>query len=160
MSQNILFLDLEETVINEWCRHPVFLRNNINKIKDMFFSRGENLALGIMSWAMWNDEDKAIFNAEIRPTLEDLLGMKFSDEFVWSMDDWARKLLIFNKKKISREDLFDIFGKEEVLFMLSKTCTDFTGKNIFLVDDAVQDGLQFQSFENKCIGTIIKIGGK
>lgn len=143
----IVFLDLEETLIDNW-ENGWLLPAKIAVIREMF--TGVSPSIGLMSWAVWDDEDKAKFNSSFRPELEEALGMKFSDELVWSMHDWARSLLQYSGKHISREDLFDCFSKHEVLFMLSRCHPALKGEQVVLVDDAVEHCLNWHSHANDC----------
>lgn len=150
----IVFLDLEETLIDNW-ENGWLLPTNIATIKKAIGPA--NPKLGLMSWAVWDDKDKAKFNSDLRPELEEALGMAFDDEFVWSMDDWAKQLLEFRGKKISREDLFDIFGKEEVLFMVARCHPKMRHQNVILIDDVVEHNLALVAKANNCLVTILNI---
>lgn len=143
----IIFLDLEETLIDNW-ENGWLLPGKIKTIRGL--RAPFDAKVGLMSWAVWDEKDKAKFNSELRPELEKALGMKFSDEFVWSMDDWAKQLFEFRGKKISREDLFDIFGKHEILFMVSRCHPAFKGHKVILFDDVVEDNLSWHSKMNDC----------
>jgi len=63
-----LYLDLEDTVIDSWDSRlikPV----QCKRIKDfMEFCKYEEFS--IFSYAIWNDADREVFNAKIRPMLE------------------------------------------------------------------------------------------
>lgn len=162
-----VFLDLEETCIDSW-ESKLLLLKKLDAIEE--FLNGKeirvpgkkgapdvvspatpklNLHLGLMSWAVWNEDDKHAFNRNLRPHLESLLKRKFDDRYVWSMDDWAKQALLHCKKKLTREDLFDCFGKPELLFMLSRAHPDFYDSIIFLIDDAYEHHLFTRSYKHK-----------
>lgn len=147
----IVLLDLEKTVIESW-DEPFILWNNVDKIKHLL--EEVQVKLGLMSWAVWDAKDKEIFNRTMRPGIEEALGLKFDDSLVWSMDDWAENVFKFHNKKVSRADLFDMFGKQEVLFVLSSCLPAFNGKNVLLLDDAVEHDRSFISHKNNCSVTI------
>lgn len=147
----LVFLDLEKTVIKSW-DEPFILWNNVDKIKDLL--KEVQVELGLMSWAVWDARDLEIFNRTMRPGIEEALGIKFNDRLVWSMDDWANNVFRFHNKKVSRADLFDMFGKQEVLFVLSGCFPEFNGKNVLLVDDAVEHNRSVLSVKNNCTVTI------
>lgn len=164
-----VFLDLEETVINNW-EDQQFLLSNIDKIEEKLNGRtlrfpplkagGEtiespaapiiNLRLGLMSWAVWDEKDKQSFNKNIRPHLETMLRRRFDDSVVWSMDDWADQLLKYRHKKVDRADLFDLLNKPEVLFMLMNKHPEFKNSFVFLIDDAFEHQMHARSFDWKC----------
>jgi hypothetical protein len=148
----ITLLDLEGTVIKSW-EDPTWISvgENVRKYVtgEWLGPPGEGLArLGLMSWAVYNDRDKAIFNKSIRPWLEERINKKFDDDLILSMDDWADRVFEATNCKVSREDMFDVCKKEDVLFKLRKhpmfhhTCT-------FLLDDAVDKHLYIECLDNK-----------
>jgi hypothetical protein len=79
--QNIILLDLEETVIADLfstgtsrLNRPVFLDCNIEKIKKYILDNEiTNPKFGIMSWALY-DEDLKDFKEFVQSGLEDRLG--------------------------------------------------------------------------------------
>lgn len=153
----ILFLDLEETLIDLWETRNTLV-SNVERIREEFLlTREAPPVLGLMSWAVWNDQDKSIFNDELRKPLEDSLGMTFADEFVFSMDDWARQLERCTRKKMARGDLFSLFGKQEVLFSMSRHSHLFHNQKVVLVDDAVEHRLSWFSPQNNCAVEILNI---
>lgn len=159
-----VFLDLEETIIDTW-QDGNILGHGVDRIcefingKDKWFQNNTilapatpllNMKLGLMSWAVWDHKDKEAFNTRFRPHLEQLLDCKFDDRFVLSMDDWAQLIFRHFNKKFSRQDLFDIFSKPEVLFALARTNPDFHKSTVFLIDDAYEHLMTFKSPRNKC----------
>lgn len=143
----LVFLDLEETVIDNW-ENGWLLPAKIAIIKEMLSE--VTPTIGLMSWAVWDDKDKEKFNETLRPELENALGFKFDDRFLWSMNDWADQLFKFHGKVFSRQDLFDCFGKHEVLFMVSRCHPEFKGKRVALFDDTVEHCLNWNSQNNQC----------
>jgi hypothetical protein len=142
----IVFLDLEETVINNW-EESLLMLENIKKIKHLLDSN-ESVRVGLMSWAVWDDRDKTLFNAGVRHFLEENLGHRFDDELLWSMKDWAEHLFKFCGKHVSIQDLFDILGKHEVLFMLSRCHPTFRNETVMLIDDIAEHDLEWRSSKN------------
>jgi hypothetical protein len=163
---SIVFLDLEETVIDDWENGDLLLEN-IEKIavflngKDITW-KGQpdnytstatpllNMRLGLMSWAVWDDVDKGKFNKRFRPHLEALLNRKFDDELVWSMNDWCAQLFKHSHLLLSKNDVFDIFGKEQFLFKFCQVHPLFKDNTVFLIDDVVEHQLTCKSFINRC----------
>lgn len=143
----LLFLDLEETLIDNW-DNGWLLPANIACIRKKFTDKVP--IVGLMSWAVWNLADKESFNKRMRKELESSLGMQFNDKFVWSMTDWADMLFQFNSKKVSQQDLFDCFSKHEVLFMLSRVHPGFNRQEVVLVDDTIEHDLSWESKANQC----------
>lgn len=153
----LIFLDLEETVIDDW-ENAFLLPHNIDKIKRNFVNDwNKSNVFGLMSWAVQNEDDKAKFNKQIRDRLEINLGVKFNDNFVWSMDDWARQLFLCTGKLIDKTDIFEMFGKQELLFLLSRKHLHFKDQNVLLIDDRVEHDLSWQSVENNSFVRIVDI---
>jgi hypothetical protein len=148
----IVLLDLEETVIDSW-DDPVwqFKGQQVKK-----FLHGEWLPhptpmqckLGIMSWAIWDHRDIDTFNKHHREWLEGCLNFKFDDDLIFSMDDWARAVFEETRCKVSRQDLFDVCKKEDVLFKL-RNSSMFHHTATWLIDDAVNKHDIIECLENR-----------
>lgn len=149
----LILLDLEETVVEDWASMSLMPRE-CTVLRRFFRECHPGATFGLMSWAVWDDRDKSLFNKHLREELEGVLELKFSDEWVLSMDDWAEMLFLHCKKKLSRDDLFDCFGKQEVLFLASRFVPAFKDQFVMLVDDVVEDGLQWNSPQNNCTVTM------
>jgi hypothetical protein len=149
----LILLDLEETVIEDWSNMSLMPRECM-AIRSFLRTCHPGATIGLMSWAVWHDKDKALFNKHLRDELEAVLEVKFSDEWLLSMDDWAKMLFHHCKKKLSRDDLFDCFGKQEVLFLASRFVPAFKDQFVLLVDDVVEHGLHWESPQNNCTVTM------
>ena len=149
----LILLDLEETVVEDWSNMTLLPRECM-AIRSFLRTCHPGATIGLMSWAVWNDKDKALFNKHLRDELEAVLEVKFSDEWVLSMDDWSDMLFKHCKKKLSRDDLFDCFGKQEVLFLASRSVPAFKDQFVMLIDDAVEHGLHWESPQNNCTVTM------
>lgn len=130
----IIFLDLEETVIDDW-HSGMLLPGNIAIIRELL---QDNDRLGLMSWAVWGDTDKGIFTRDFQSYLEDNLGHAFDPALIWSMDDWNTELFKATGLKLDRQDMFDMFKKEEVLFKLARFHPLFKNQVVALIDDAIE----------------------
>jgi len=70
-----VFLDLEETVLNNW---EDGLLVNTDKVRDWL--AGLNVTqVHLFSFAVWNDKDKDHFTHTYKPLLEKALGVTFVD---------------------------------------------------------------------------------
>lgn len=149
-TQNLVFLDLEETLIDSWDEGNTLLFN-VEKVKSLLTNVGAStVTLGLMSWAVWDSKDKFTFNEKFRKPLEDALGFQFDTNFVWSMEDWQHEASKATGKFLTKEDLFDVCGKQELLFLM-RNCKKFTNKHVHLVDDKVDHRLSFHSATNNCV---------
>ena len=145
----LILLDLEETVIEDWSNMSLMPRECM-AIRSFLRTCHPGATIGLMSWAVWNDKDKALFNKHLRDELEAVLEVKFSDEWLLSMDDWAEMLFRHCKKKL----FFDCFGKQEVLFLASRFVPAFKDQFVLLIDDVVEHGLRWESPQNNCTVTM------
>lgn len=144
---NLVFLDLEATVLDDW-HSAMLLPHNLSKVSKLLATPYDKV--GLMSWAVWDKKDKHTFNTEMRERLE--LGMmhQFDDTFVWDMQDWSDEFFKHSGKKVSRSDMFELFGKQELLFAMSRCHPLFRDQNVFLVDDRVEHELSWHSAKNNC----------
>lgn len=151
--KNVVLLDLEMTLIRSW-DDPQLLLSNIEKIKQLI---PKNARLGLFSWAIYDDRDLERFEKQLQPVIEEHLGICFDDGLLWSMDDICQQLAWYGRKVLTREDLFDCFGKAEILFLLTRCHPSFTGCQVSLIDDTVEHGLIWHSLQNGCTAQLINI---
>lgn len=145
----IFLLDLEETVIDNWEDCNIILPN-IEKIKSLGINKRCKEKVGIFSWAMWNERDLDRFNDKLREPLEDVLDIKFDSDLVFTMERISEIVLILRKKKMSIEDMFDIFGKEECLLTMFRFGL-FGDRTTFLIDDKVDHLLKFEKADKTAL---------
>lgn len=149
----LVFLDLEETLIDEWSS-GLFLPRKLDVVRD-FLKANPGATVGLMSWAVWDAKDKATFERNFRADLERNLECTF--ELVWSMDEWGEEVFKHFNKKVSRQDMFDMFSKPEVLFALGRKHPLFKNQTVVLVDDAVEHKLTMNSPLNNCTVTLLNV---
>lgn len=140
-SMTIALFDLEETLIESW-DDPIILVHNVQKIRNHVkrcIDLGETqLAFGIFSWAIWNEKDKLTFKLTMQDDLEHALGFMFDPNFVFDMEQISDIVLNVRKKKLSKSDMFDLFGKEECLLSMLRG-NFFKGQDVILFDDVVDN---------------------
>lgn len=159
---NFVFLDLEETLIDNWY--------DFNLLPDLcakvdryihgkaFYSDPTTLPrlhVGLMSWAVYDDRDKQMF-MNVKHHIEEKIGYKFDDNFVWSMDDWAKLVYMHRGLKLDRADMFELFSKREVLMALANHEV-FFNSFVTLIDDRVEHQFLIQSRANRCSITLNNI---
>jgi hypothetical protein len=158
----ILLLDLEGTLIESW-NEPDWIPNGDKVCKFLTGSwlgepSGYKGRIGLMSWAVENEQDKQKFNKFLRPIIEEQFHeFKFDDELVLSMQDWAALVFEATKCKVSIDDLFDVCKKEDVLFKLRKHPM-FHHACVTLLDDAVAKSEYIECQDNKSKFIIRNIG--
>lgn len=160
MNAPLVFLDLEETLVDNWNDGnllEVGLHRTREFLKELKEVGAPPAVVGLMSWAVWNSDDKVDFDKRFRPFLEAELRVKFDPQFFWSMDDWCTELLKHAKKKLDRADLFDMFGKEEVLMRLARCHPAFRDREVFLVDDRVNHELVCHVPQTGCLVTLLNV---
>lgn len=141
-----IFLDLEETVIDDWvyCNFLYYKIDIIKKIIEdisiKYFSekvKSENINLILFSAAVVTESDLKIFNHYIKPILEKHLGLTFSSEFLFSNENWRELAEINGIKTLNDDSMIDIFNfnVKEQIFELIYIKNEIN----ILFDDTVQN---------------------
>jgi hypothetical protein len=141
---NPVLLDLEETVVDSW-ESRMFLHGQCRRVLDFLQKNAGEFSLGLMSWAVHNDTDKAEFVSDLLEPLESMFGATF--EHTWSMRDWSALVLKQHGFSLTLQDMFDCFRKVETL-VLCRNAEQFANRKVFLVDDTVTHGLELLSPHN------------
>lgn len=131
----IVLADLEETLIQDWS-NPVMVPDRLDIVRQHLMKH-PTAQLGLMSWAVWDDRDMDVFNRKLRPMLEEALNHVFCSRWTLSMDGWAQEMLHHGRKKLDRDEMFDLFGKEDVFLTMARRHPEWVDQTVFLFDDAV-----------------------
>lgn len=126
-------------MIESWTT-PEWLCDRIVTIKTIIQDSTGEVDLGLMSWAVFNDDEMSEFNELIRPKLEIILGMDFSPEWLLSVSDWVKHVRQAKGLRFTENELVEILDKETVLFWLFQ-CDAFDFDEVILIDDAVTHNL-------------------
>lgn len=139
-----LWLDLEDTVITPvlegWWKTELI---NIAVVRDVIAEFKPDF-LHIFSFAIWNETERAQFNAAVRPHLEAALGMEFTT--VPTVDDdilpVCCKIMGLTASTVDFQEMSNFWGKHESfrLFMRSvhaNTAKHGVSAEVMLLDDAV-----------------------
>lgn len=130
----IVFLDLEETVIDDINSATILVERceQIRKVLDHI----QPDKLGILSWAIWNEsERKAFLSSCTKDRIEIHLQRQFDHDLIWSMETVRDNIFKISGKQFFVEDFFDLFGKEECLNFLFRK--HFFKADVVLIDDTV-----------------------
>lgn len=130
--KKILFLDLENTVIDTWEGQNIV--SNKNQIREWIKSHNFDEVV-VFSFAIWNDDDKAEFKGNIKPRLESIFDIKFNEE-VFSIEDIKRFTQNQMKCLVDRDDIF-AFGKQQGF--INTVMQRFQGNFCVLLDDMVRN---------------------
>jgi len=134
---DILFLDLEATVIESW-EVPVLV--NISKITQILHKLSPR-KIGIFSFAIWSDDDLHTFNRIIRPNIERELCISISDDLIPTKRSIHKKIkeegkeVFLAKDFISFDDFTELWSKDRAFIDWCRA--SFTDKRIILLDDIV-----------------------
>jgi len=151
----LVLLDLEQTVIDSW-ENRVFLMHNLEAIKSSGILTPDT-TVGLMSWAIWDYNDSRIVIDELIPPLEEVLDIQIDRSLPMSMEEYAADILSYRKLRLSAEDMFDMFKKEEVLLSLARFCPKFSDLEIILIDDVADHNLTFNVPSTKATVRFINI---
>lgn len=138
MKKRVVFLDLEATLIPVWGTWTLESDILPRIIRQCTQGPDEVLTLGLMSWAVWDRKDADTFMHHLHPLLEETLGRPFTH--VFTMDMWASIMMQTCNLALSRDDMFDVMRKEDILFRLARSGWMFQ-HDIELIDDSVSPGL-------------------
>lgn len=146
-TQLTIFLDLEETVIDEWRTHNFleeratairdFVRDTIDRREEIL---GETFPVrwGVMSWAIETMRDVVTFNETMREGLESFFDITFDDRLIWTVEDWRSAINCNSPFNLNRDDFADFGSKENTLFWLRNAPEgDLPLGFITLIDDVV-----------------------
>lgn len=145
--KRILFLDLENTIIDTWDTCNLASNHEVikNWIKENNFDE-----VHVFSYAIWNEDDVNTFDRpEFRGWLESVFEIKFNDNILTI--DKMIKLCNNNLRIIMDRDDFFAFMKKDIAFRL--ICEQlFHECDCFLLDDMVKNTSLF--IGNHLINTI------
>lgn len=133
----LVLVDLEETLIESW-QEPFFLPGRIALVRD-FLQQHPEAELGLMSWAVYHDQDMGVFQRTLQADLERLLERPFSPRWTLHLDQWGQELFDCTRKRLPREELFDVFGKADTLLALARHHPEWVQREVVLFDDAFDD---------------------
>jgi hypothetical protein len=157
---NILFLDLEDTVIepvpNGWANTHMINTDKIEK-----FIVDKNITdLRIFSFAVWDQKQKSQFEFWVQKAIERRFGMSFSQ--VPTIDDdilpacCKQKGLVVELTEFS--DMVEFWGKDLSFILCMKEWfkNNKEKHEVFLLDDSVND-MSFDLKQENIVGHIINI---
>jgi hypothetical protein len=160
-----LFLDLEDTIIDEWAtrnflrtRDVCFVRdciNHRNRLIDlclelerehgtgMDINRDKIDCLGLFSYAVSHDADKQIFVEEMKSDIERMLCLKFDPDYVLTVDQIRLKWIQRTNIQVKPNDAVDFQercgNKAMTFFNVAPLILKPQHKTAYLLDDTVGD---------------------
>jgi len=135
---NILFLDLEGTVIKTW-ENPTII--NADKVK-RFIEQGSFTKFSIFSFAIWHAEDGATFLNDMKADLEAALGIEIDADLVPTIETLRRDVMSeFNLAKLTKDDFFCFNNKESAFITFCRR--NFKDCTCTLIDDIIWDEISF-----------------
>ena len=145
MNKVNVFLDLEETVLNNWAEGYLI---NSAKVRDFLQSHNAD-GFHVFSFAVWNDDDKAEFRKRHQNALERVLECPVLS--CNSCDDFMKADTKFTGLRFdSLTDFINVRGK--VGAFMNWTASNHAGTTNFLVDDVVPNAVwENQDTRTKCV---------
>ena len=137
----ILLLDLENTIIEDWSEAPNLLGDSYPELKEWVGSHVvQNARVGLLSWAIWNDDDLIKFNKRFRPVIEDGHGFKFDDSLIFNRDKLLTKFQGWKRMPfLDGDDFMSFFNKRIVCEELWLHEFSEPETKIVFLDDTVPD---------------------
>lgn len=151
----ILLLDLEGTLIDDWSTRRLLIQN-MRKIKESGIIT-PNTRVGLMSWAIWDSRDKQTAQNTLIGLIQQVLEVVIDPMLPMSMSDYAADILKCRKLLTSKEDMYDMFKKEEVLLSLARFDSRFVDVEVILIDDRVEHNMSIQIPSRNTVVRIIDI---
>ena len=137
-SWDIVFLDLEATVIDSW-DNPVFIGERLKSlISDMDAER-----FGIFSFAIWSEEDRQHCIKHIVPMLEANLGIKIDLTLIPTKREMCEKIRTCGKENflarefMSFDDFRELWSKDRAFIDWIRASFGKTSTSFCLIDDMV-----------------------
>lgn len=148
--KQILFLDLEGTIIKTW-ENPTII--NSMKISNFIKHNGFE-EIGIFSFAIWNQADGEKFLNEMLPLIEKVLTVKITVAHIPTIETLRRDVMNeFNLAKLSKDDFFCFNNKESAFITFCRR--NFKDSNCVLLDDMIWDEIHFSvARKNLTVNTI------
>lgn len=142
----MMFLDLEETIIRSWHNPTLcnvdYLRYllNIEKVTEVH----------IFSFAIWNQADKDHFSQQLKPHIEQALGVRIRS---WvSVSEINKVIRQFTSTVLEDWELADVWGK---LRAFQDYCrAQYKGMECVLIDDVVPNSAFILTDDRLMIRTI------
>lgn len=138
MKQRILFLDLEQTIIDVWHEANI-IKEQVPFIKEVI-RKFKPEHIGIFSFAIDNDDDKEHFRNKMKSDIEEAIETKVNMQHVISVQEMIKLVKKVNHTVgMDFQDFFTWFNKEKALIDCLKAL-NFQGRAC-LVDDTVDDSI-------------------
>lgn len=129
-----VFLDLEETVINNW---DEALLVNTTRVREWLESRKVR-RVHLFSFAVWNQKDQERFHKEIKPFLTKALGVSFLD--CPTVEDFL--LADLKVTAVHWDSLHEFIATRGKVDAFRSWCKlHFDGKHNVLLDDVVPNAV-------------------
>lgn len=138
MKQRILFLDLEQTVIDVWHEANI-IHEQVPFIKEVI-QKFKPKDIGIFSFAIDNENDKEEFKQRMKLDIEKVIEREINMKHVISVQEMIKFVKKVNHTHgMDFEDFFTWFNKEKALIDCLKAM-DFQGQAC-LIDDTVDTSI-------------------
>lgn len=131
----ILFLDLEDTIIESW-DNPVLM--NVEKIREWIESHSFS-EIRLFSFAVHCDRDIHIFETQMREAIERVLNIKIHPQ-VFATGNHYKEIGKHFKESITHNELFEVIGKYRSFIAWCNI--HFKENHCVLLDDAFDDETQ------------------
>lgn len=133
MDNIIVWIDLEETIIDSW--YNCYLRN-VYRLRNLIV-RFDVKQINIFSYAIWNDDDKLYFRKDIQDDIESSLGISVNE--VLSIVEIKNKVEKHYGYVYNGINDFIHFEGKFYGFLKYINSLELSNCKVILVDDAVQN---------------------
>lgn len=135
-----LFVDLEETLIDNWDAANLGPKNRVMDLLKIFFNHsptGPRLDATVWSFAVWNERDAADFERRMRKWLEDVFNLNFVR--VVTCEEMRKAICQLKRlSHLDQTEMSQLWGKDRALEDWVKLhMSDFAHTEVVLLDDMV-----------------------
>ena len=133
--KQILFLDLEDTIIESW-DNPFLI--NVSKIKEWLVQHSFD-EIRLFSFAVHSERDALIFNMYMKPAIEQVLDVVIHPDIFVTGNEF-KKIGKFFMESVTHNELFSEIGKYRSFIAWCNI--HFKGNHCVLLDDAFSNETQ------------------
>lgn len=134
----IILFDLEETLIDDWSLRNLLHEDNIHL--QPWINQQGTFRTGLLSFAVWDDNDVEVFNKELRGCLEHTFNITFDDQLIFTKNILLEHIRVWDKKPfLSACDFDDFFNKRQMIEMVWLHMFQQPNTHLMLLDDTVPD---------------------
>lgn len=139
MTQKLLFLDLEETLIESWDDPRLCKPAKVSGLLEKHFGKDRDITpASLWSFAVWHQADVDHFNKHFRDFLQNTFSISFGDHILTMQEMCENSRQFKGWSHLDATEFSQLFGKDVSLEHWAKM-KDIRDSEIILLDDTVEN---------------------